>query len=74
MIAIEITSKSTSILNTQLAEQCVLVIGNEKHGIAEDVLNMCSNAVHIPMFGGNGSMNVSHALAIVLYEWRRQNI
>ena len=73
LIAIEITSKSTSILNTPLPEQCVLVIGNEKHGVAEDVLNMCSSAVHVPMFGINGSMNVSHALAIVLYEWRRQN-
>ncbi|MFW2371707.1 MAG: TrmH family RNA methyltransferase [Gammaproteobacteria bacterium] len=72
MIAIEITSKSTSILHTQLPRNCVLVIGNEKYGVAEDVLNMCNQAVHVPMYGLNGSMNASHALAIVLYEWRRQ--
>ncbi|MCW8956099.1 MAG: TrmH family RNA methyltransferase [Gammaproteobacteria bacterium] len=72
MIAIEITSTSTSILETQLPNQCIFVIGNEKHGIAEDVLTLCTSSVHIPMFGTNGSMNVSHALAIVLYEWRRQ--
>ena len=74
MMAIEITSESTSILETQLPEQCVLVIGSEKHGVPENILNLCSSAIHIPMFGINGSMNVSHALAIVLYEWRRQYI
>lgn len=72
MIAIEITTKSTSILHTQLPEQCLFVLGNEKHGLAEDILQLCTESVHIPMFGVNGSMNVSHALAIVLYEWRRQ--
>lgn len=72
MIAIEITSESTSILHTELPEHCVLVIGNEKYGVMGDVLHLCTSAVHIPMYGINGSMNVSHALAIVLYEWRRQ--
>lgn len=72
LIAIEITSKSTSILDTQLPEQCVLVIGHEKQGVPEQVLRLCKQAVHIPMYGINGSMNVSHALAIVLFEWHRQ--
>lgn len=72
LIAVEITTKSTSILKTRLPEQCVLVVGNEKRGVTDEVLEMCDSAVHIPMFGINGSMNVSHSLAIVLYEWRRQ--
>lgn len=72
LIAVEITSNSSNILTTQLPEQCVLVVGNERHGVSNDILSMCTMAVHVPMYGLNGSMNVSHALAIALYEWRRQ--
>lgn len=73
LIAVEITTQSTSILETQLPEQCVLVLGNEKRGVTDEVLCLCNSAVHVPMFGINGSMNVSHSLAVVIYEWRRQN-
>jgi len=74
LIAIEITSASTSIFETALPTQCCLVIGNEKHGISPILLEQCQQAVHIPMFGVNSSINVTHALAIVLFEWRRQSL
>ena len=72
MIAIEITTKSKNIFETQLADKCSLVIGSESHGVNKSVLEKCQSAVHIPMYGKNGSMNVTHALAISLFEWRRQ--
>jgi len=72
MIAIEITTQSENIFNTSLPDKCCLVIGSESHGINSRVLEKCQSAVHIPMYGNNGSMNVSHALAISLFEWRRQ--
>ncbi|WP_373693577.1 hypothetical protein [Limnofasciculus baicalensis] len=37
------------------------------------MLEHCQQAVQIPMYGVNGSMNVTHALAIVLFEWRIQH-
>jgi len=73
LIAVEITSKSTNIFEGHLPQSCTLVIGNERHGIPEAILQRCSRAVHIPMYGVNGSMNVTHALAIALFEWRRQH-
>lgn len=73
LVAVEITSESTSILETELPEQCTLVVGNENYGIPKSALELCHSAVHVPMHGINGSMNVTIALAIVLYEWRRQN-
>ena len=73
MIALELTTKAQNLLNTLLPEQCSLVIGSERHGISEEVLEKCQQAVYIPMFGINGSMNVTHALAIMLFEWRRQH-
>ena len=72
MIAVEITTQSTNILNSDLPDKCSLVIGNESHGIHKQILEKCQHAVHIPMYGKNGSMNVTHALAISLFEWRRQ--
>lgn len=73
LIAIEITSQSSSLFETHLPAHCTFVIGNEQHGIPPAVLQHCQQAVHIPMYGINGSMNVSHALAVVLFEWRRQH-
>ena len=73
LIAIELTNLSTSIFETSLPTQCTLVIGNERHGVSATLLEKCQKAVHIPMYGVNGSMNVTHALAIVLFEWRRQH-
>jgi len=72
LIAIELTELSSNIFDTKLPETCAFVMGNERYGIADKLLQQCESAVHIPMYGINGSMNVSHALAIVLYEWRRQ--
>lgn len=73
MIALELTTRAENLLCTDLPEQCSLVIGSERHGISEEVLDKCQRAVFIPMYGINGSMNVTHALAIALYEWRKQH-
>jgi len=74
MIAIEITTESKNIFETHLADKCCLVIGSESHGVNKQVLEKCQRAAHIPMYGKNGSMNVTHALAISLFEWRRQRL
>jgi len=73
LIAVELTTTSSSIFETELPEKCALVIGSEQHGIPTSILAQCQRAVHIPMYGVNGSMNVTHALAIALFEWRRQH-
>lgn len=72
LIAIELTTTSTNVFETNLPLQCTFVVGSEQHGIPANILALCESAVHVPMYGVNGSMNVTHALAIVLYEWRKQ--
>ena len=72
LVAVEITTESENIFDSVLPAECAFVIGNEQNGISHELLEACQQAVHIPMFGHNGSMNVSHALAIALFEWRRQ--
>ncbi len=73
LIALELTTSSTSIFAQALPNPCILMIGGERHGIPAPLLSTCQQAVHIPMYGVNGSMNVTHALAIALFEWRRQH-
>lgn len=74
LIALELTTASTDIFTTQLPEHCTFVVGSERHGVPQELLAHCQQAIHIPMFGVNGSMNVTHALAVGLFEWRRQQI
>jgi len=72
LVALELTTQSTSVFDTALRSPITLVVGSERNGIPETILAQCQQAVHIPMFGVNGSMNVTHALGIALFEWRRQ--
>lgn len=74
LVALEITSSSNNIFSTSMPDNCAFVIGNERYGIPEKILSVCDLSVHIPMYGTNGSMNVTHALAIALFEWRRQKL
>ena len=72
LVALELTSGSENIYKTVMPRSCGLVIGSERNGIPDTVLARCQQAIHIPMYGVNGSMNVTHALGIALFEWRRQ--
>lgn len=68
VIALEITSKSTSI-NTYCFDKNVnyaFVIGNEEKGVSQDVLDIVDNSLHIDMYGNNSSMNVSVATGIAV--------
>lgn len=72
-IALEITDKSKPLseLGGLAIEKKLLIIGDENHGISEDVLAQANLHLHIPMRGHNSSMNVAQALGIALYECTR---
>ncbi len=72
LVAIETSEDSTNLFATQLPENVIFLLGNEKNGLPDDILQKCSMVVHIPMTGKCKSMNVSHALAVILFEWQRQ--
>lgn len=53
---------------------CYLMFGKESAGIPEEILlQHQERAVRIPMIGETRSLNLSNAVAIVLYEALRQN-
>lgn len=72
LCALEITSESSDLFNSQIADCDGIIIGHEAQGVRQALLDICAQAIHLPMYGVNGSMNVSHALTVFLYEWRRQ--
>jgi 23S rRNA (guanosine2251-2'-O)-methyltransferase len=49
-----------------------LVLGSEGRGVRRLVREGCDGTVSIPMLGAVGSLNVSVAAAVLLYEVRRQ--
>lgn len=73
-IAIETSSDSKNIYQVKLPKKVALIVGNEITGIDSKLLDKCHEIVHVPLLGNNTSMNVSHALAVALFEWLRQVI
>jgi len=75
-LGLEITSASSPIHQYSFEDKgkILLVIGSERNGIQADILEHLDDAVHIPMFGNNSSMNVATALGIGLYEIVRQSL
>lgn len=55
-----------------LAGPVGLVLGSEGRGVRRLVREACDGEVSIPMLGQVGSLNVSVAAAVLLYEARRQ--
>lgn len=49
-----------------LPTEGILVLGNEGHGISEEVLDLINAPVTIPKFGGAESLNVAMATAVFL--------
>lgn len=56
----------------KISSSCVLIIGNEAHGISEDIRRLCSQAIRIPKFGGAESLNAAMACGILMYEFSKQ--
>ena len=61
-----------SLYEANLCEPIALVMGNEGKGLRKLIKTSCDELVDIPMLGNVGSLNVSVATGIALFESRRQ--
>ncbi|MGZ5032428.1 MAG: tRNA (cytidine(34)-2'-O)-methyltransferase [Usitatibacter sp.] len=69
------TRADTSYARTSFQPGDVFVFGPETSGLPEEILAALppENRIRIPMRAGNRSLNLSNAVAVVVYEaWRQQ--
>ncbi len=64
--------KDNPVNKVSLSGPCVLVMGSEDKGISRELMSLADHQVSIPMTGKIGSLNVSVAAGILLYEILRQ--
>ena len=54
------------------AKRTMVILGNEGNGVSRDIIEMCDQAITIPMYGDIESLNVSIAAALCMYKVREQ--
>jgi len=65
---LEQTTRSINLPTYTAPEKIVLILGEEVHGIPQEILNECDDILEIPMVGKKESFNVSVATGIALYQ------
>lgn len=63
---------STNYTDCDFTVPVAIVMGSEDAGISNEVLRQCDELVAIPMLGNIGSLNVSVAAGVMMYEVVRQ--
>lgn len=70
--ATHLGDKSISLYEVNLTENVALLFGNEHEGITQDALSYADGNFLIPQYGMVGSLNISVACAVSLFEAARQ--
>ncbi len=65
---VETVPESPTIWKADFQYPLALILGNEALGISPEVLALCENCVHLPVYGTKNSLNVGNCAAVVLYE------
>ncbi|GAG35174.1 unnamed protein product, partial [marine sediment metagenome] len=54
----------------------VFILGSERNGVPNAVIEQCDGVIHIDQFGTIPSLNVAQAATVIMYDWhekRRRN-
>jgi len=70
--ATHLNRKAVDFRSIDWTERWVLVMGNEKRGCTDEILEVADRNIFLPMCGLVQSLNVSVATAVLLYEVQRQ--
>jgi tRNA G18 (ribose-2'-O)-methylase SpoU len=72
IVGLEQTTGAVSLFEFSFQRRTVLVLGNERTGVEDDVLRLLDQAVEIPVYGLPYAHNAATAAAMALYEYCRQ--
>ncbi len=68
VFAAELSLNARSLCDISIDKKDIIIIGNEGHGIPEDVSGICDGSVYIPISNKTESLNASVAAAIFMWE------
>lgn len=66
--AAELSASAVSLNDVKLSATDIIIIGNEGHGIPEEISELCTGSIYIPICGGVESLNASVAASIFIWE------
>ncbi len=72
LVAFEKEHATVALWDAELAEDAVLVFGNEDTGVDPAILAQAHEVVAIPMYGINHSYPISVAAGMAMCEWARR--
>lgn len=72
--ALEADKLSGSQNKKSFGGKVAVIFGNERTGLTDEQLDMCTMGVTIPSSNEFGSLNLSHAVQIICYTLYRQNL
>lgn len=71
LVGLEQTTGSESLFGFRFAPRTVLVVGNERLGLEQEILDRLDRVAEIPMAGMPHSLNAATSAAIAIYEYCR---
>ncbi|KAJ8308141.1 hypothetical protein KUTeg_013015 [Tegillarca granosa] len=74
LVGVEQTANSVSLTDFQFPVKTLLLLGNEKEGIPVELINSLDVCVEIPQQGVIRSLNVHVSGALLVWEYRRQQL
>lgn len=72
LVGLEQTTHSHLIHHYSFKRRSVLIVGNERLGLSDDLLAELDDVIEIPIYGLPHSFNAATATAMALYEYCRQ--
>ncbi len=71
LVALDNGPGSVCLWDFPWPQRCAIIAGNEVDGVSREFLDVVDARVNLPMFGYKRSLNVTTALGIAMYEYRR---
>jgi len=72
VVVTHLEERAVSFREVDYTKPTLIVMGNEKEGVSDEIIAEATDVIVIPMEGMVQSLNVSVATALILYEAQRQ--
>jgi tRNA (guanosine-2'-O-)-methyltransferase len=72
VVVTHLEERAVSFREVDYSKPTLIVMGNEKEGVSDEIIAEATDVIVIPMEGMVQSLNVSVATALILYEAQRQ--